>query len=56
MFQFGKILLRPREKRDLELIHLWENDYELMMYSRSTPLSFVNMNQLESQFEERLKE
>ena len=56
MFQFGKVVLRPREKEDLEFIHKWENDSELMMYSRSKPASFVNMAQLEKQFEERLKD
>jgi RimJ/RimL family protein N-acetyltransferase len=56
MFQFGEILFRPRERRDLELIHEWENDSELMMYSRSRPLNIVNMAQLEKQFEERLKD
>ena len=56
MFKFGDILFRPTEKQDLELVHKWENDAELMMYSRSKPLNFVNMTQLEKQFEERLKE
>jgi RimJ/RimL family protein N-acetyltransferase len=44
------------EKQDLELLHQWENDSELMMYSRSKPLNFVNMTQLEKQYEEWLKE
>ena len=56
MFQFGKVLFRPREKQDLALIHTWENDSELMMYSRSKPLSFLSMAELEKQFEERLKD
>ncbi len=56
MFQFGKVLLRSREKEDLELVHKWENDSELMMYSRSKPLSFVSMAQLERQFEEKVKD
>ena len=56
MFQFGNILFRPTEKQDLELIHTWENDAELMMYSRSKPLNFPSMTQLEKEFEERLKE
>lgn len=56
MFQFGDVRFRPREKQDLELVHKWENDSELMMYSRSKPLSFVTLAQLEKQFEERLKD
>jgi RimJ/RimL family protein N-acetyltransferase len=56
MFQFGKVLFRPTEKKDLELLHTWENDAGLMMYSRSKPLNFLSMAQLEKQFEERLKE
>jgi RimJ/RimL family protein N-acetyltransferase len=56
MFQFGQVLFRSVEKQDLELLHEWENDSELMMYSRSKPLSFPNMAQLEKQFEEWLKE
>ena len=56
MFEFGDVMFRPTEKQDLELLHTWENDSELMMYSRSRPLNFPNMAQLEKQFEERLKE
>lgn len=44
------------EKQDLELLHKWENDSELMMYSRSKPLNSVNMAQLERQFDEWVKE
>ncbi len=56
MFQFGNVLFRPTEKEDLKLLHRWENDAELMMYSRSKPLNLPSMAQLEMQFEERLKE
>ena len=56
MFQFGNVLFRPLEKQDLELLHKWENDSELMMYSRSRPLNSVNMAQLEKQFEEWMKD
>jgi RimJ/RimL family protein N-acetyltransferase len=56
MFQFGGLLFRRTERQDLELLHKWENDAELMMYSRSRPLSFLSMAQLEKQFEEGLKE
>lgn len=56
MFQFGSVLFRRIEKQDLELIHRWENDAELLMYSRGKPLNFVSMPQLEKQFEEALKD
>jgi len=56
LFQLGSLLFRRTEKQDLELIHRWENDSELMMYSRSMPLNFVSMPQLEKQFEEALKD
>ena len=56
MFEFGNILFRPWEKEDLKLIHEWENDFELMMYSRSLPLNFQSMTQTERSFEERMKE
>jgi RimJ/RimL family protein N-acetyltransferase len=56
MFEFGSLLFRRTEKHDLGLIHKWENDSELMMYSRSMPLNFVSMAQLEKQFEEGLKD
>lgn len=56
MFQFGNVLFKPLEKQDLELLHKWENDYELMLYSRSRPLNTANMAQLEKQFEEWVKE
>ena len=56
MFEFGNILFRPWEREDLKLIHEWENDFELMMYSRSLPLNFQSMTQTERLFEERMKE
>lgn len=56
MFEFGNLRFRPLEKDDLGLLHVWENDFELMMYSRSKPLNIVSMAQLEKQYEERMKE
>ncbi|MGB9135134.1 MAG: GNAT family protein [Candidatus Bathyarchaeia archaeon] len=52
MFEFGSIRLRPIEREDLKVLHEWENDFELIMYSRSKPINFVNMAQLEKQYEE----
>ncbi len=56
MFEFGKLRFRPIEKEDLKTLHQWENDFELIMYSRSYPMSFVNMAQLEKQYEEWAKD
>jgi len=56
MFELGDIRFRPVEKDDLKLLHKWENDFELMMYSRSKPLNFVSMEQLERQYDKWMKE
>ena len=56
MFEFGKLRFRPIEREDLKLLHEWENDFELIMYSRSKPMNFVNMAQLEKQYEEWVKD
>ncbi len=56
MFEFGSIRFRPVERDDLKLLHTWENDFELIMYSRSKPISFVNMAQLEKQYDEWVKD
>jgi len=56
MFEFGNLRFRPTEREDLKLLHAWENDSELIMYSRSNPLNFVNMAQLEKQYEEWVKD
>jgi RimJ/RimL family protein N-acetyltransferase len=56
MFEFGDVRFRPTEREDLKLLHEWENDFELIMYSRSRPMNFVNMAQLEKQYEEWVKD
>ncbi len=56
MFDFGSIRLRPVESEDLKVLHEWENDFELIMYSRSKPINFVSMTQLEKQYEEWMKD
>jgi RimJ/RimL family protein N-acetyltransferase len=56
MFEFGKLRFRPVEREDLKLLHEWENDFELIMYSRSKPMSFVNTAQLEKQYDEWVKD
>ena len=55
MYEFGSIRLRPIEREDLKTLHEWENDFELIMYSRNRPINFVNMAQLEKQYEEWAK-
>jgi diamine N-acetyltransferase len=56
MFEFGRVRFRAMEKEDLGLLHTWENDSELIMFSRSRPLNFVSMAQLEKQFEDWMKD
>lgn len=56
MWEFGSLRFRPVEKEDLKLLHKWENNSELIMYSRSNPMNFVNMAQLEKQYEEWVKD
>jgi diamine N-acetyltransferase len=56
MFEFGKLRFRPVEREDLKLLHKWENDFELIMYSRSKPMNFVNTAQLEKQYDEWVKD
>lgn len=56
MFEFGDIRLRPIEREDLKILHEWENDFEVIMYSRNFPINFVNMPQLEKRYEEWVKE
>ena len=55
MFEFAGLRFRPLEKEDLRLLHVWENDSELMMYSRSQPLNMASMAQLEERFAEWTK-
>lgn len=56
MFELGSVRLRPMEKEDLKLWHVWENDFEVMMWSRSRPLNMANMAQLEARFDEWSKD
>ena len=56
MFDFGRVRFRAFERDDLRLLHTWENDSELILYSRSRPLNSVNMDQLEKQYEDWVKD
>ncbi len=56
MFEFGNVRFRPIEREDLKQLHECENDFELTIYSRSNPINFVSMPQLEKQYEEWIKD
>jgi RimJ/RimL family protein N-acetyltransferase len=56
VFEFGDIRLRPIEKEDLKVLHEWENDFEVILYSRNLPINFVSMPQLEKRYEEWVKD
>lgn len=56
MFEFGDLRFRPVEREDLKLLHEWENDFEVIMYSRGKPINFLSMGQLEKQYEEWMKD
>lgn len=56
MFEFGNLRFRSVEKEDLKLLHEWENDFELIMYSRSKPMNFISMTQLETLYTEWAKD
>jgi RimJ/RimL family protein N-acetyltransferase len=56
MFDFGGLRFRPAEKDDLKLLHVWENDFEVIMHSRNRSMNFLSMVQLEKQYEEWMKD
>jgi len=56
VFEFGGVRFRPVEREDLRLLHGWENDFEVIMYSRGRPLNFASMVQLERQYEDWMKD
>jgi len=56
LFEFAELRFRPLEKDDLKLLHVWENDFETMMYSRSQPLSTISMSQFEEKYAEWMKD
>ena len=56
MFEFGSVRFRPVEREDLMVLHEWENDFEVIMYSRQRPINIVNMAQLEKQYEDWVKD
>jgi RimJ/RimL family protein N-acetyltransferase len=56
LFEFAELRFRPLEKEDLKLLHVWENDFETMMYHRQEPLKTVSMSQLEEKYAELTKD
>jgi diamine N-acetyltransferase len=56
VFEFAELRFRPLEKDDLRLLHVWENDFETMMYSRSQPLCTISMSQFEAKYTEWMKD
>jgi diamine N-acetyltransferase len=56
VFEFGAVRFRPVEPEDLKLLHVWENDFWVIMFSRGRPLNFVNVPQLEKLYEEWVKD
>jgi len=56
VLEFGDVRFRPVEREDLKLLHGWENDFDVIMYSRGRPLNFVNVDQLERMYEEWVKD
>jgi RimJ/RimL family protein N-acetyltransferase len=56
MFEFGDLRFRPIEKDDLKVLHSWENDFEVILYSRNRPMNIVSMTQLEQRYDEWMKD
>ena len=55
MFEFGPIALRSVERDDLKKIHEWENDSEVMFYSRGRPHNIRSYDEVVKRYEEDLK-
>ncbi|NPA74531.1 MAG: GNAT family N-acetyltransferase [Euryarchaeota archaeon] len=55
MFEIGPIRLRPVEKEDMELVHKWENDFSLMLYSRGKPENMIPMESIIERYTEDRK-
>ncbi len=55
MFEIGDIRLRAWEKKDLEKVHQWENDFSLMLYSRGKPHNMESYENIEERYEKERK-
>ena len=56
VFEFGDVRFRSVEREDLRLLHGWENDFLVIMFSRGRPLNFVSVPQLEKLYDEWVKD
>ena len=55
MLEIGEIRLRAWEKKDLEKVHEWENDFSLMLYSRGKPQNIRTYEDIEEYYEKERK-
>ena len=55
MLEIGPVILRSWEKNDLEKIHRWENDFQLMLYSRGIPHNMKPYENVVDYFDEERK-
>ncbi len=56
MLEIGRIRFRPLKREDLHLLEAWENCHECTLYARGKPLVFKNMDEIEKEYEEYLKD
>ncbi len=55
MIEFGPIILRAWEREDLKKVHAWENDFDIMLYSRGSPHQVKSYEEVVRFYEEELK-
>ncbi len=56
MMEIGRIRFRPLRREDLRLLEVWENCHVCTLYSRGKPLVFKNMDDIEREYEEYIKD
>ncbi len=56
MFEIGNLIFRKVEREDLKLLHEWENDFELMLYSRGKPQNMKSYDEVVKEYEENMKD
>ncbi len=49
------ILLRTLEREDLQLLHKWQNDGEVMRLARSYPDNMISMEAIQGEYEKAIK-
>lgn len=55
MLSGRNVVLRALEREDLELLHKWQNDEEIMRLARSFPDHVISKEALHAEFEKELK-